>query len=297
MVNRFSWLGLCAAALVHSGCGASSTDGVDEASSSGASVAEVSGQRVVLGADFQRNVLTGTSSATRSATALAKHCPGFVGEDTSLFLRVEREITVGLSARPVDDPNLDLVLAMMAPDGATLCVDDAEGMHPKLETTLSPGEYRVWVGGYEQNKVGSFTLEISDILKELPQGPAPSTIPDGTYGGLSIPPSSGPGSLRGRAGGVREAKEVGSGCVGFIASKPDHILFVEETQRLQVSARGNDQDLVLVLQSAEGRVICNDDAEGLSPHLEDELQAGVWNVYVGTFRPALYPDYVLRVSR
>lgn len=253
--------------------------------------------RVLVDAAFEKANLTGAALATRPASAIASYCRGYIGTDANFFLRVEREATLSIFARPSDDPELDLVMVVVSPDGKALCVDDADGIHPRLEGTFLPGEYRVLVGAYEEGKSGAVHIEVSDALKVLPSGPAPTPLSEGTYGGLSLPAAVGPGHLRGRAGGVREASTVGPGCVGFIASKPDHVLFVEEPMRLQISARGNDTDLALVLQSADGRVICNDDADGLNPQLEDEFQSGVWNVYVGTWRPAQYPDYVLRVSR
>lgn len=296
--QRVLWpLGIWIAALASAGCGASSRDPGPEVASSELAANQAQDQRILVQSDFERVVLQGNSSATRAATALARYCPGYIGDETSFYLRVERDATLRLSARPTEDPQLDLMLAVMAPDGTTLCVDDADGIHPRVESAMNPGEYRIWVGGYEKDTTGAFTLEVVDMIKQLPQGPDPSPIPDGTYGGLSLSSGTGPGSLKGRAGGVRDANNVGPGCAGFLASKPDHVIFLEEAMRLQVSARGNGADLVLVLQSANGRVLCNDDAEGLSPHLEDELQAGAWNVYVGTFRPAQYPEYVLRVSR
>lgn len=247
--------------------------------------------------DFEAEEIQGRSQAKRALKTMRPECAGFIGDEPDLFIHVSEERVLRLQASPVDDPNADLVMAAMSNSGTVLCSDDADGLNPRIESAFSPGQYRVWVGAFEEGKEQSFQVRVSDVLLELPDGPVPSSIDGGAFGGLSVSAETGHGTLRGRGGGTREANTIGPGCVGFIGMQPDHVLRLESAMRLRVTARATDADLVLLLQDSQGRVLCNDDADGRNPALFEDMGAGVWNVYVGSYAPSHYPEYVLRVSR
>lgn len=247
--------------------------------------------------DFEGESIEGYSESRRALRTMRPECAGHIGEEADLFLHVQEERVLRLQANPVNDDNADLVLAAMSSSGLVLCSDDADGLNPRLESRFTPGQYRVWVGSFEEGKSQSFALHVTDVLKDVPEGPAPVPIDGGEFGGFAVRPDTGAGSLRGRAGGTREANAIGPGCVGFIGMRPDHVLTLESAMRLRVSARATDADLVLLLQDSQGRVLCNDDADGRNPALFEEMGAGTWNVYVGSYAPSHYPEYVFRVSR
>lgn len=247
--------------------------------------------------DFEREEVSGRAEAKRPIATMRPECMGFIGDDPDVYLHVAKDRVLRLQAAPTDDANADLVMAVMSNSGTVLCSDDADGINPRIEASFAPGQYRVWIGAFEQEKSHAFTLSVDDVLKDLPEGPAPTTSQDGAFGGLIVRPDSGPGTLRGRGGGTREANTLGPGCVGFIGMRPDHVLTLENAMRLRISARATDADLVLLLQDSQGRVLCNDDADGRNPALFEEMNAGTWNVYVGSYAPSHYPEYVLRVSR
>lgn len=246
---------------------------------------------------FEVERVEGVAGAQRALATMRRECAGFIGDAPDLYLRVTDERVLRLQATPTDDHNADLVLAAMSNSGTVLCSDDADGLDPRLESRFSPGQYRVWVGAYAKGERPAYALTVADVLRDLPEGPEPQQVKGGAYGGLSIAPDTGPGSLRGRGGGTREAHVIGPGCVGFVAMVPDHVLILEHAMRLRVSARATDADLVLLLRDSDGRVLCNDDADGRNPELYEELEAGTWSVYVGSYAPSHYPEYVLRVSR
>lgn len=260
--------------------------------------AATSGPTIVsVGDGFAAQSVDGTVTANRSSATVRPECDGFIEDNASVVLSVTKMMTLRLSAAPTDDPNADLILVAMAPDGSVLCSDDADGLNPRLESHVSPGDYRVWVGTYTEKKTSAFRLLLENVLLTVPEGPEPTPIADGNYGGLHIGPETGVGTLRGRAGGTRQANTIGPGCTGFIGMRPDHVLQLDARERLRVVVRATDADLVLLMQNADGRVLCNDDADGLQPELYEDLNAGTWNVYVGSYRPSHYPEYVLRVSR
>lgn len=224
-------------------------------------------------------------------------CVGWATPQPSVHLYVEEARALKLHATPQRKDAADLVMAIQSDQGGVLCSDDIDGLNPVLETHFDAGAYKVWIGAHKDPSDDAFTLHIEDAFHALPQGDAPQEIHAGTYGGLRIPEDTGPAQLTGSAGGTRKATEIGPGCDGVIAMRPDHVLTLRQDMELSVSARAADGDLVLLLEHDSGKVLCNDDAQGANPAIRETMDAGTWNVYVGTFAPSSYPEYVLRVSR
>lgn len=247
--------------------------------------------------EFKTAEVDGEIAQTFALEELHPACAGLAATRPTLHLYVEEARTLRLHATPVRDDAADLVMAVQSEQDGVLCSDDVDGLNPVLETHFEPGAYNVWIGAHPEPKDLRFRLQIDDALYALPQGEAPKEIRAGTYGGLRIPKEPGPAELTGSAGGTRKATEIGPGCEGVIAMRPDHVLSLREDTELEVSARAADGDLVLLMTHDSGKVLCNDDAEGANPVIRERMDAGTWNVYVGTFAPSSYPEYVLRVSR
>lgn len=224
-------------------------------------------------------------------------CAGHASDLPNVHLFVEQHTTLRLNARPLHDEEVDLVMAVQSEQGGVLCSDDVDGLNPAIDTEFEPGAYNIWVGAHDPVGMPDVELIVQDVLRTLPQGVAPKPLEAGAYGGFTLEKETGPGQLKGRGGGTRQATDIGPGCTGFIGMRPDHILVLREESSLRASAHAADADLVLLLQHSSGKVLCNDDADGANPVIRATMDAGTWNVYVGTFAPSKYPEYVFRVSR
>jgi hypothetical protein len=92
-----------------------------------------------------------------------------------------------------------------------------------------------------------------------------------------------PAIRTGTAGGPRDAETLDETCRGYIAGAPSHVLKVDAPVsglRVLVAMRG---DATLVIELADGRYLCNDDAEGLNPILTGPFPTGRHRVWVGTY--------------
>lgn len=93
-----------------------------------------------------------------------------------------------------------------------------------------------------------------------------------------------PNMVEGRAGGLTDASSLGEGCIGNIASDPDHVVTLSAPiPNLRFYARA-DEDITLVIQQPDGSYICNDDTEGLNPVVTAaNFPAGEYKVWVGSY--------------
>jgi hypothetical protein len=102
---------------------------------------------------------------------------------------------------------------------------------------------------------------------------------------LSFEPGFRPDPIirRGIAGGPRSADTFEPSCPGFVSAAPSFLLKVDRALaelRILVSTQG---DATLLVQLEDGRVLCNDDTEGLNPVIAAPLPAGRHRVWVGTY--------------
>lgn len=93
-----------------------------------------------------------------------------------------------------------------------------------------------------------------------------------------------PNMLEGRAGGLTDASSLGEGCIGNIASDPDHVLNLSAAiPNLRIFAQASE-DITLVIQKPDGSYICNDDTEGLNPLVTaPSFAAGEYKIWVGSY--------------
>ncbi|AKF07662.1 hypothetical protein [Sandaracinus amylolyticus] len=116
---------------------------------------------------------------------------------------------------------------------------------------------------------------------------------------LTIAPGFRPDPIirRGQAGGPLPAESISPDCRGYVSSAPSFLLKVDApvpSLRVLVHMQG---DATLVVQLAEGRVLCNDDTEGLDPIVEGAFPAGRHRVFVGTYgEDAAGTPYTLAVT-
>lgn len=101
---------------------------------------------------------------------------------------------------------------------------------------------------------------------------------------LAVAPGFRPDPIvrRGPGGGPVSAEAIHPDCRGYITAEPSYLLKVDAamTLRLLVHMQG---DATLVVQLADGRVMCNDDSEGLDPIVEGAFPPGRHRVFVGTY--------------
>ncbi|UJR78968.1 hypothetical protein [Sandaracinus amylolyticus] len=97
----------------------------------------------------------------------------------------------------------------------------------------------------------------------------------------SIAPG-GTAALAGTAGGSVVASTRRSECAGNVAEEPDHVVDVgaETHVALRVTSEG---DTTLLVQTADGEWLCNDDFDGLQPAIARTFAPGPLRVWVGTW--------------
>lgn len=119
-----------------------------------------------------------------------------------------------------------------------------------------------------------------------PIAPAPPPPPPAEAGELiSVTPGFRPDPVvrRGRAGGPVSAERIHPDCRGFVAAEPSFVLKLDQAMpslRLLTHMQG---DATLLVELADGRVMCNDDREGLNAIVEGAFPPGLHRVFVGTY--------------
>lgn len=90
--------------------------------------------------------------------------------------------------------------------------------------------------------------------------------------------------------------ELGSGCSGYVPASPFVTLRTTEARRTHLWTESS-ADLVLYVETADGRVICDDDSgEGMNPSLIADLGPGDHHVWVGTYSQGASAPFSLRVD-
>ena len=119
-----------------------------------------------------------------------------------------------------------------------------------------------------------------------PPGITPPTVP------MGAPVAIGPGFLpdpqtaTGTAGGPVMAQNMSPDCRGFIAAGPNHILNATgQFMNLRIIV-SSSADTTLVVQRADGSLICNDDGDGLNPVVQGPFAPGQHRIWVGAYSQA-----------
>jgi len=157
--------------------------------------------------------------------------------------------------------------------------------------TLTSTLAAVAVGGCGQARERQFTAI------EAPAAALPAV---GEYGDATLGTAFTSLTLRGRAGGPRDASTLDPRCSGNIEreAQPGHILAVLEPSplTLAVTPEGTGVvDTTLVVADADGNVRCADDDASLDAALADMFEPGAYRVWVGTTGNAAIP-YTLTVT-
>ncbi len=108
--------------------------------------------------------------------------------------------------------------------------------------------------------------------------------------------------LEGTGGGNRSAADVvntqhtGTGsCLGFISPTPhEEITLQDSFSNLEMLVE-SELDTTLIV-SGPGGVWCNDDSQGKNPAIAGEWLPGLYQVWIGAYRPQETPAYSLYIS-
>jgi hypothetical protein len=255
------------------------------------------------------HVVQGSSGGGEQAQTRSSDCRGWVtAQPDHLFVAN----TSFSNLRIIGWSSQDITLVIQGPDGSFRCNDDSEGLNPIVGGSFGPGTYGVWVGSYRQGVVAPYRLGFTEYASTTAAsigGGAPAaatTVAVNTNAGIAsnfgtVSLRSGfvpdPHVVTGTSGGQIQAQQsVNPQCRGWITQRPDHV-FVAETyfSTMRVMAR-SDQDVTLVVADQNGNVWCNDDSEGLNPLVAMSLSAGVYRVWVGSYRQGVFAGYRLGFS-
>jgi hypothetical protein len=247
--------------------------------------------QVQAGGEFDAAVLgrdcMGWIDATRADVALTYRAGNF-----PLFISAESRA--------------DTTLVIRAPDGSWLCNDDFQGLNPGIIIPRpASGEYRIWVGTFNQGRPEPAVLRISEVPPAGPGG-RPGAGPDvsapARYATLSLEAGfmPDPHEIRVDAGGELDAAaaNLGRDCVGWIdASRADVTLTYRAGNFPLVFLVDSRADTTLVIRTPNGQWLCNDDFQGLNPGVVIERPAsGEYRIWVGTFDRGRPQPAVLRIT-
>jgi hypothetical protein len=199
-------------------------------------------------------------------------------------------------------PDGDTTLIVSDPNGDWLCNDDSDygGLDPMVEITDPvPGTYSIWVGSYSygNDPYGTLYVTETDLDPSAYNGES-GGYTDGldyslesNYGETTIGDTAALETyqLEMLSGGSVYVPDLnlGPGCSGYVTSAPDfQITYDGNAADLRIFFISDDgTDTTLVINSATGAWLCNDDAPGYRhPMVEiDSPVTGVYDIWVGTY--------------
>jgi large exoprotein involved in heme utilization and adhesion len=203
----------------------------------------------------------------------------------------------------------DTTLAVRAPDGTWLCNDDFQGLNPGIVIQRpASGEYRVWIGTYNQGRPEPAVLRITEIMPGRPgmpgagAGAGPNIEAPARYATVNLRAGflPDPHEVRVEAGGELDARaaRLGPSCVGWIdATRADVTLNYTAGNFPLIFLGQSNTDTTLVIRAPDGSWLCNDDFQGLNPGVVIQRpQSGEYRVWIGTFSRGRPTPAVLRIT-
>ena len=111
-----------------------------------------------------------------NAANLHPSCVGFIGEVPSHVLTLATSFA---NLRILVNSPQDTVLVVRGGDGSIRCNDDehAETLNPAVQGAFAPGQYQVFVGGYQAGTQGQYAIGFTELPQvqsaQLPLAPPP----------------------------------------------------------------------------------------------------------------------------
>ncbi len=216
----------------------------------------------------------------------------------------------------------DTTLIINKANGQWACNDDSNGgRNPMVDlNNAGPGLYNVWIGSYASGTRAHGTLNITELRSQLPVGgsaaptPPPSSAHSGgalttsgapNFGARTIAPGFTPDPMRINvvSGGNIDISQqnLGAGCTGFATARPDFNFTLTGTSaflRVYVDAVQDNKDTTLIINTASGNWICNDDSNGGTNPAIDLSNAGpgLYNVWIGSYETGVQAHGRLNVT-
>jgi hypothetical protein len=116
-----------------------------------------------------------------------------------------------------------------------------------------------------------------------------------SVGLLDLGGAADPGMIALDTTGVRSAP---GGCAGYLPDAPQVVLRTTQPIAVRIAPRARSGDLVAVLQTSDGTILCDDDAGGsLNPLITTTLPAGDSRLWIGTYSETATVTFDLVVLR
>ncbi|KXU38381.1 hypothetical protein AXE65_01310 [Ventosimonas gracilis] len=205
-------------------------------------------------------------------------CLGFIDETPDHHIKVLEPVTLTLTLDSTTDSTL-----IVQGENRLYCDDDsAGGEDARITTSLTAGDYAVYVGHIQQNGYYQLTLDEGEPVSaaipkaavyqyanfKLSPGFATTHISGGTTGGNKDHP-------------VDAGERYGGGCVGEIDDIPDHHLLIKEQAGLRLTLQST-ADATLVISGPDGLLMCEQNrSDNGQTVMEGSFLPGRYEVYVG----------------
>ena len=85
---------------------------------------------LIVGPAFSNATLRGTVHGVTPLSEHAPDCPGVTSPLARHVIEIQRQTGLTLTARPIGTGMMDLSIALLGPEGTTLCVDDGATLDP-----------------------------------------------------------------------------------------------------------------------------------------------------------------------
>jgi hypothetical protein len=251
-----------------------------------------------------------TSGGEVNASYLGGECSGFASDSPDFRLDWQgsaSRLSIGFIA---DDPSKDATIIINTPDGSWICNDDAEGLNPvAVIENPAKGQYDIWIGSFEDGSYITGKLIIID-LEKFNVGSGEVNLDytlDPQYGTITLTAGFNPDphATSGISGGAIDVKNLGLGsseCIGYASKAPDFRLnWTGSTSSLVIRFEANNpsEDTVLLINTPDGKWICNDDANSgtLNPSLRLNGQLeGQYDIWVASLSNGSYVEGKLIVT-
>jgi hypothetical protein len=123
-------------------------------------------KNITISSQFTPNPLTfeGVSHGSISAREIAKieetatgYCDGFVNHEPNYTLTLNSFFNY--LKIEVESP-VDTTILVKGP-GGIWCNDDSDSTNPSIEGQWQPGNYKIWIGSYQENSVNNYRVKIT----------------------------------------------------------------------------------------------------------------------------------------
>jgi hypothetical protein len=106
------------------------------------------------------SIHSGTSGGAVAANGVSPACAGYVSARPDHLFNAAGSFT---NLRILVNSSADTTLVVRRPDGTFMCNDDSDGTNPAVAGVFPPGQYRIWVGSYQQGQNAPYKLGFTEL--------------------------------------------------------------------------------------------------------------------------------------